>query len=143
MQQRGFTRSRNSCDGHQHSERNLHIDVLEIVRPRPANRDLPSPRGTPVRGDWYAQFLREITSGERIWGCLDLLVVSFRDDLAAVLAGARSQIEDVVAGAHDIGVMLYHQHGVSQIAQAMENANEPLRVAAVQADRWLIQNVER
>src|SRR5215469_18069537 len=97
MQKRGLARSRNPCDCHQHAERNLDIDVLQIVRPSPANRDLPSPRGSPVGGDWNVQFLCEITSGKRSWGLLDLLVGSFRDHLAAMLAGARPQIEDVVA----------------------------------------------
>src|SRR5215469_6949570 len=113
MQKRGLARSRNACDCHQHAEWNLDIDVLQIVRPSPANRDLPSPRGTPVGGDWNVQFLGEITSGERGWGLLDLLVSSFCDHPAAVFAGARPQIEDVVARAHDIGIMLYHQHRVS------------------------------
>ena len=39
--------------------------------------------------------------------------------------------------------MLYHQHGVAQIAQLMQDADQARGVAAVQADRGFIQHVQR
>ena len=64
------------------------------------------------------------------------------DDLAAVLAGARSQVEDPVGRAHRLFVVLYHDDGVAQVAHAQQGADQPAVVALVQADAGLVEDVE-
>src|SRR5262249_53663983 len=38
--------------------------------------------------------------------------------------------------------MLDHEHGVTQVAQRPQNVDQPLRIAGMQPDRRLIENVE-
>jgi hypothetical protein len=64
------------------------------------------------------------------------------DDLAAVLAGARADVDDVVGGADRLLVVLDDDHGVAEVAQPLERLDQPRVVALVQADRRLVEDVE-
>ena len=61
----------------------------------------------------------------------------------AAFAGSRAQIDHVVGGADDGGVVLDHDDGVALIAQAVEQAHQTLGVARVQSDRRLVEDEER
>ena len=62
--------------------------------------------------------------------------------MATVLAGAGAHVDDPVGRAHHLLVVLDHEHGVAQIAQALERADQPVVVALVQPDRRLVEDVE-
>ena len=62
--------------------------------------------------------------------------------MAAVLARARPHVDQVVGGAHRALVVLDDQHGVAEVAQALERRDQALVVALVQADRRLVEDVE-
>ena len=64
------------------------------------------------------------------------------DDLAAVLARARPDVDDVVGDADRLLVVLDDDHGVAEVAQAHERVDQALVVALVQADRRLVEHVE-
>ena len=64
------------------------------------------------------------------------------DDLAAVLTGSGTDVDDVVGDADGLLVVLDHDHGVAEVAQAHERVDEPLVVALVQPDRGLVEDVE-
>ena len=66
---------------------------------------------------------------------------AFEDDVPAVFARARTQIDDVVRRAHHVRIVLHHHDRVAQIAQFLQDADQPPGVAAVQADRRLVQHV--
>ena len=57
-------------------------------------------------------------------------------------ARARTEIEDVIRRPNRVRVVLDHDHGVAEIAQALERVEQPIVVALVQADARLIQNVK-
>jgi len=59
-----------------------------------------------------------------------------------VLAGAGAQVDHVVGGADGPLVVLHHDHGVAEVAQALERADQLRVVALVQADRGLVEDVE-
>ena len=63
------------------------------------------------------------------------------DDVAAVRAGAGADVDQVVGGADAVLVVLDHDDGVADVAQALERADEPRVVALVQADRRLVEHV--
>ncbi len=73
---------------------------------------------------------------------LQLLVGAFGDQLAAVLAGARTEVENAVASAHDIRIVLDDQDGVAEVAQILEYLDEAVCVAGMQSDGRLVQHVE-
>ncbi len=64
------------------------------------------------------------------------------DDLAAVLAGARAHVDDVVGRAHGLLVVLHDEDGVAEVAQAQQRVDEAAVVALVQADAGLVEDVE-
>ena len=66
---------------------------------------------------------------------------SGEDHLAAVRSGHRSHVDDVVRGLHHLLIMLHHDHGVTQIAQLFQHLDQLQRVARVQADAGLVQDV--
>ena len=84
----------------------------------------------------------EVVAGERAGRRHDLLRRALGDHAAAVLAGARPHVDDVVGGAHRLLVVLDDDHGVAEVAQAEQRVDEAPVVALVQADRGLVEDVE-
>ena len=64
------------------------------------------------------------------------------DHFAAVDAGGRAHVDDVVGREDRLLVVLDHQHRVAEIAQALEADQQAGVVALVQADGWLVQHIE-
>jgi hypothetical protein len=60
---------------------------------------------------------------------------------AAVDAGARAHVDDVVGGADRLLVVLDDDDAVADVAQVKERADQALVVALVQADRRLVEDV--
>ena len=65
------------------------------------------------------------------------------DDLAAVLAGAGTDVDDPVALADGLLVVLDDEHGVAEVAQAQERVDQAPVVALVEPDRRLVEHVQR
>ena len=65
------------------------------------------------------------------------------DHAAALLAGAKTEVDDLVGHANHVGVVLDDQHGVALVAQLLEDRDEPLVVARMQADRRLVEHIQR
>ena len=65
------------------------------------------------------------------------------DNVSAIFPGARAEIENAIGGAHDVGIVLDNENRVSQVAQLMQDLDEPRGIAAVQADGRLVEHVER
>ena len=63
--------------------------------------------------------------------------------IAPVFTGSRSEVDDVIARADDFGVVLDDDDGVAVVAQLLEDPHEPAGIARVEADRRLVQDVER
>ena len=83
----------------------------------------------------------EVLAGDRGGVGLDVARGTLRDQVAAVRARARTQVDDVVGGADGLLVVLDHDHRVAEIAQLLERGEQALVVALVQPDRGLIQDV--
>ena len=64
------------------------------------------------------------------------------EDVAAELARAGAEVEEVVGGADDVGVVLDDEDGVAEVAQGVEDADELGGVAGVQADGGLVEYIE-
>ncbi len=90
------------------------------------NGELPV-RYLPVSDSGFA-----ITSDGRTLG----------DDLTAVNARARADIDHVIGREDRILVMLDHDHRVAEIAQPLQRLQEARVVALMQADRRFVEHVE-
>ena len=65
------------------------------------------------------------------------------NQLAAVFAGAGAEVHDVIGGHDGVGIVLDDEQRVAEVAQAFQDFDQAVRIARVQADRRLIENVER
>ena len=65
------------------------------------------------------------------------------DHAPALLAGAETDVDDVIGDADHVLVVLDDEHRVALVAQLPQDVDEPLVVARVQADRRLVEHVER
>ena len=97
------------------------------------------------RGDGTGIDLRP----DRYWPVIDSLTLVMPlhraavDDGAAVLAGAGADVDDPVALADRLLVVLDDDHRVAEVAQPGERVDEPAVVALVQPDRRLVEHVQR
>src|SRR5690606_9432056 len=64
------------------------------------------------------------------------------DDLAAVSSRAEAQVADVVRRLDGVAVMLDDEHGVAEVAQLTQCAEQALVVALMQSDGRLVEDVE-
>ena len=84
--ERGFSAAGDPGDNGQKTDGEFRIDLLEIILPAPFDRDvvlwLPASRGDV---DLFCP--GEVLSGQGLFVLLDLLRVSFRNDMAAVHPG--------------------------------------------------------
>ena len=60
-----------------------------------------------------------------------------------MLAGARTDVDDLVGDADGVLVVLDDDHRVAEVAQADQRVDQPLVVALVQTDRRLVEHVQR
>ena len=66
---------------------------------------------------------------------------ALEDHLAARRPGARTEVDDVVGGRDDLGLVLDDEHGVALVAQPSQQAVHPLDVVWMQPDRGLVEHV--
>ena len=143
VHQRGLARAADAGDADQPSERNLDVDVLEIVlggalEPQRCRR--AAPRGARAR-HLDALAAKQIVGGERSAGALARSRSgSVEHDLAAVFAGSGSDIEHAIRGLHHLRIVLDHDQRVAGVAQALHDADDAVDVARMQADRRLIEH---
>ena len=106
-----------------------------IVSARPAIGAVPPrrDRDLPVSG--------EILAGERMRRAADVLGRALRDDLPAVLARARTHVDDVVGGVDRVLVVLDDDDAVAEVAQVLQRLEQAVVVALVKPDRRLVQHV--
>ena len=95
---------------------------------RHRNRDLPATDTSPVSDAGIRLNLRQHALGQH---------------LAAKLARARTQVQQVIRRAQHVRIVLHHHNRVPQVAQVLQDPNQPVRVPRMQPDRRLIQHVER
>ena len=143
VDQRALARAGHAGDADERAQRNLDVDVLEIVvlgadDPQPAcRRSARRLAGTSI-----------VRLPDRYWpvrlrGALgDRVGVAGGHDFAAAHARAGAEVDDVVGRPHRVFVVLDDDHGVAQVAQLRERVEQPVVVARVQADRGLVENVE-
>ena len=129
-----------------HVERDLDVDALQVVLAGSEDSimlvrvDLAG----ASRGTLISQVATQILAGER-----RLVIAAARpngaleNQLATVLAGTGPDVENVVGRAHHLRLVLDDEHRVADVAQVLEDADQPRVVARVQADRRLVEHVQR
>ena len=122
---------------------NVDVDVLEVVLARAlARRAHCRRRLRRIAGTGIDSLARQVLPGDRLLRLEQALDRPGVHDLAAVLAGARPDVDDVVGDPDRLLVVLDDEHGVAEVAQAHQRLDEPPVVALVQADRRLVEHVQ-
>ncbi len=80
---------------------------------------------------------------ERIGARGKLAGRAFEDDLPAVLAGTRTEVEHAIRGQHDLRVVLDDEQRVAVVAQPMHDLDHAPHVARMQTDRRLVEHEQR
>ena len=143
VDERALARARHAGHAHEQAQRELDVDVLQVVLARAATVSLrPSPRRR-----WAGSSMREVAAqvaaGQAgLRRAHHLGGRARRHDLPAVPAGARAEVDDPVGLLHRLVVVLDHHHRVADVAQVLERRQQLLVVALVQADRGLVQHVD-
>ena len=65
-----------------------------------------------------------------------------RDDVAAMNAGARAHVHQVIGFEHRVAIVLYHQYRIAEFLEPLERAEQALVIALMKSDRGLVENVE-
>ena len=143
VHQARLARAGHAGDAHQPSQRDAHVDVLEVVGAGAEDvQGAPRDQGAVAHRQRDGPALGQVVGGQ---GCLagqQLAVGAGEHHLAAALARLRSQVDDVVALLDDLRVVLHHHHGVVVGAQAVEDLHQAVAVARVQADGGFVQHVQ-
>jgi hypothetical protein len=71
------------------------------------------------------------------------LIAAGEKEFAAEFPGAGSEINDMIGGANGVWIVFDDQDGVAEIAERLEDVDEPLRVARVEANGGFVQNIQR
>jgi hypothetical protein len=141
VDERGLARSGHAGDRAEDAQRDLGVDVLEVVLRGALDLHVAA-RAAPLLGDRDLDGAREVLPGERVRHLHDVLRSALGHQLAPVLAGSGTEVEQVVGGAHRALVVLDHDHGVAEVAQPLERGDQARVVALVEADRRLVEDVE-
>ena len=84
----------------------------------------------------------QILSCQRFRTVEDLLWCTGGNHLAAMNTRSGSHINHIIGQPNGILVMFHNQHGVAEIAQPDQCCQQPVIVALVQANGWLVQNIQ-
>ena len=135
-----LARAGDAGDAAEDAERDRDVDPLQVVFAGAAHAQ-GAGRFAPLRRHLDPALAREVLAGERGGVLGDLGRRPGGDHVAAVLAGARPEVDQVVGGEHRPLVVLDHDHRVAEVAQAVEGGDQLLVVALVQPDRGLVEHV--
>ena len=140
--QTAFAAAAHPGDADEFAQRKADVDIFEIIFPGAAHHNLLAVAGATLAGDGNAFFAAQILGSQRVALGQKALPLRRPDDLAAVLAGPRSHVDNPIGAVHGLFIVLYHHHRVAQVAQPFQRTNESSVIALVQADAGLIQNVK-
>ena len=84
----------------------------------------------------------KILAGERCGICRDFFGRSCGDEMSAGGACAGAEIDDVVGAANRFFIVLDYEHGVAEVTQGFESAEQASVVAGVEADGRLVKHVK-
>ena len=126
------------------AQRNLDVDVLEVVVRRAANDAAAgSPSWSPLLGHLDLLACPTGTAPVTLFGsAMTSLGRCRRPPPRRRARRARAEVDDVVGRPHRVFVVLDDDHRVALVAQLAERLQQPVVVAGVQADRRFVEDVE-
>ena len=137
VDQRALARARHPGDHDQHAERDVDVDVLQVVGGGAAHRERA--RGRAHRG-LQGGAVVEVPPGERAAGAQPV-DRALEDHLTTGRARPGAEVDDVVGDRDGLRLVLHDEHRVALVAQLQQQAVHALDVVRVQADGRLVEDV--
>ena len=129
-------------DRRDQADRERGIHILEVVVPGAPDDDGRAVAGPAVGGDRdRGRPLRYLPVSES-FDFLTLAGGAGGGDLAAEVARAGAEVDEVVGRLDHLAVVLDQDQGVAQVAEPSEGVEQPGVVARVEADGRLVEDVE-
>ena len=143
VDERGFAGAADAGDADEEAEGNVDVDAAEVVDAGAGELEVFAAGFAAVFGDGDGEAAGEIFAGDGVGVGGDFGDGACGEELAAEFAGAGAEVEEMVGGADDVGVVLDDEDGVAEVAEVLHDADELGGVAGVQADGGLVEDVER
>ena len=137
-----FTAAGNSGNADKFAKWNLDIDVLQIVLPRAFNHQRCTIAFASFRGHWNLFRAAQVLPGERLFAVHDILHRTGGNHPAAVLAGTRPHVDNIIGGAHHALVMFDHQYSVADVPKPFQRLDQPVAVGQMQTHGRFIADIE-
>ena len=143
MDERGFAGAGDAGDAAEEAEGDVDVDAAEVVDACAGEFEVLAAGLAAVFGDGDGEAAGEIFAGDGVWVRGDFVDGAGGEEMAAEFAGAGAEVEEMVGGADDVGVVLDDEDGVAEVAEVFHDADELGGVAGVEADAGLVEDVER
>ncbi len=137
VDQRALARTRHTRDDGQHAERDVDVDVTQVVLGGATN--LQHARSRTHLG-LQRRPVVQVAPGHRV-ALAQPGQRSLEADRAAAPTGTGSEVDDVVRDRDRLGLVLDDENGVALVAQAEQQVVHALDVVRVQPDRGLVEHV--
>ena len=120
----------------------LHVDVPQVVLRRADDLQALAVARPPGLRHGDPLLAGEILTRQAVGVGHDLLRCTGGHHLAAVDAGAGTDVDQVVRRPHGVLVVLHHQQGVAQVPQVLQRRQQLVVVPLVQTDGGLVQDIQ-
>ncbi len=142
MDEGGFAGAADAGDADEKAEGDVDVDAAEVVDAGTGELEVFAAGLAAVFGDGDGEAAGEVFSGDGVWVRGDFLDRSRGQQLTAEFACAGAEVEEMVGGADDVGVVLDDEDGVAEVAEVLHDADELGGVAGVEADAGFVEDVE-
>ena len=125
-----------------HAKREAHVNALQVVSSSAFHFDIAVRLATGKRQGNGFSTSEEAQSMRGFADRCDAFGWTIIDDLTTQPACLRAYVDKPVGRADDFLVMLHHNNRIAQVAELLQDLDEPLRVATMQADAGLVEDIE-
>ena len=119
VNQRTLAGAGNAGDAGHHAQREVHVNVLQVVLRSPLHRN-PTAGLTPLGRHRNLHAAAQVSAGDRLLALHDILRRADGHHLSAVLARSGADIHNAVRCPHGVLVVFHHQNAVAQIPQMQQ-----------------------
>jgi len=141
-EERALARAGYPGERHKRPQRHGHGEVLQVVGAGSLDQQVFAIARPARRRDRHLGPATQVLARRRGVARQEFLQAALEHYLAAVLARAGAEIDDVIRGADRRLVVLHDDHAVPQIPQLNEGVNKPAVIPLMEPDRGLVQDVQ-
>src|SRR5215831_5620843 len=142
IHQSGFSRAGNASDDGDHAKWKRYVHGAQIIGAGPQNSNAFAIGGTRLKACGDASFAGDVLPGERAGLPHNLMRSAESHHAATKQARAGTKINHVISAANGFFIVLDYQYRFSQVAQVLQRLQEPVVIAMMKANGWLVEHVK-